>query len=105
MSIIKCGESLNEETFFDGLGNEMAEEMAINAAIYKADKKAKRDAGIWTMRDGTEIKVKDMGEDHIKNTIRMLKRRESEWAESWIAVFEKELEFRQYIRRIASGEL
>lgn len=61
--------------------------------------------GIWTMRDGTEIDIREMTDSHIKNCIRMLSEKESEFAEMWVWRFAEELKFRDYIRRIANGDL
>lgn len=56
-----------------------------------------RDAerGVWTMRDGTEIEVKDMSTSHILNSKRMLERKNmADFLTPWITRFEKELERR-----------
>jgi hypothetical protein len=39
---------------------------------------------IWTMKDGTEIAVGDMSESHVRNTLRMLLRKQRESQEKWM---------------------
>lgn len=46
-------------------------------------------AGIWTMRDGTEIAVTDMTTSHIRNCMRTVGKNNE-----WYAVFADELERR-----------
>lgn len=53
-----------------------------------------RKAGIWTMRDGTEIEIKDMTERHIRNCMRMVGK-DTEWYE----VFQNELNKRNEQKR------
>lgn len=57
--------------------------------------------GIWTQKDGTQISVRDMTRDHIENAIAMLKKG-GMGSTGWIDVFEKELAFRDYIRKCAN---
>ena len=57
--------------------------------------------GIWTQKDGTKISVRDMSRGHIKNTIAML-RKGGMGSTGWIDVFEKELAFRDYVRKCAN---
>jgi hypothetical protein len=51
--------------------------------------------GIWTTKDGKKIHVSDMTTSHIKNTIRVMERNDSEdLLLPWIDRFKKELERR-----------
>lgn len=34
---------------------------------------------IWTMKDGTHIDIKDMGTQHLKNTIALVQRKLDKW--------------------------
>lgn len=51
------------------------------------------DQGIWIMRDGKEINVKDMTIPHIKNCLNMI--RYIPFSDPYIIMFEKELERRR----------
>ena len=69
----------------------------------------RRQTKIWTMKDGTHIKLSEMSRSHIQNTINLIRRTASvadrEDALEWIAAFKEELEFREYIDKIVRGEL
>ena len=52
---------------------------------------------IWTMRDGKTIKVRHMTEQHIRNTINMLRKSNHPMASGWIDVFNEELEGRKNV--------
>lgn len=47
----------------------------------------------WTMRDGNTIKLSNMTETHIDNTINMLKRKNPD--DGWIKILEQEKQYRR----------
>lgn len=86
-------------------GTELLEEIHIADAIHYAVNERNIADGIWTMRDGNQINIKDMSRKHLRNTISMLERGTSPFAESWIMRMTAELNFREYIEKIMRGEL
>lgn len=47
---------------------------------------------VWTMRDGTEVKVGDMSVEHVRNTLRMLLRKQREMKEVCVYLEKKRWE-------------
>lgn len=95
--------SIEEEIM--SMGEESLIEMEIEAEIFRDRQLSAIKEGVWTMKDGQEIKLTDMANRHIENCIRMLEKKDGEIPELWADRFKKELEWRDYIKRIVSGEL
>lgn len=56
-------------------GDAMAEQiLAVTGEFYDFHSKVEPTATVWVTKDGTQIAVVDMGDDHLRNTIRMLRR-------------------------------
>lgn len=87
------------------MGKEMLTDLEIEAEIFRDRQLNAIKEGVWMMRDGQEIKLTDMTNRHIENCIRMLEKKDGEIHELWADRFKKELEWRDYIKRIVSGEL
>lgn len=55
--------------------------------------------GIWQTKDGNRVKIENMSDSHLRNTINMLKRSESDWGDgartSYIRQMEEEVNLRQ----------
>ena len=78
------------------LGRELMYEF--QAGLIDLEAKIEHDAliGIWVTKDGREVPVSDMSDEHIKNSISMLKRNDyCDLYLPWIDRFEKELEKRK----------
>ena len=60
----------------------------------QVENEAKR--GVWATKDGTEIRITEMSDSHLRNAIAMLKRNNDEFNLNlpWIEVMEEELERR-----------
>lgn len=77
------------------LGMDYKDEMYVEHALLYSRVEALAKAGIWETKDGKKIRVEDMTDSHIRNTIALLKRHNvcDLWM-PWIARLEKELERR-----------
>lgn len=55
--------------------------------------------GIWQTKDGNRVKIENMSDSHLRNTINMLKRSKSKWGDgakiSYIKQMEEEMNIRQ----------
>lgn len=72
------------------LGRELTIEECIESNLLhiRADDMASK--GLWTMKDGRTVCVRDMTDAHITNCVNMLKRGNSPYAEPFICMFEEE---------------
>lgn len=87
------------------MGEESLIEMEIEAELIRDRRLSAIKEGVWTMKDGQTIRLDQMSDRHIENCIRMLEKKYGEIPELWADRFKKELEWRDYIKRIVSGEL
>ena len=72
------------------LGSEAQSEIDVEIALRELDFERRVKNGIWTTKDGRQIKITEMTDTHIENVIAMLKRMKSEDAEIWLSRFEEE---------------
>lgn len=76
----------------------LIEDYLIDAQVAEDDAYRRIESGEWTTKDGSVMKVEKMSTDHIKNCIALMKRRKDDYAECWVARFEKELDRRLRLR-------
>lgn len=60
----------------------------------------------WTTQSGETLRIRDMKTSHIKNCIKAIQRGDIIGTETdeYVAEFEEELAFREYIKKIIGGE-
>lgn len=60
----------------------------------------------WKTKDNREIRLRDMSDKHIRNTLSVLERKEYACPVTlaWIDIFNEELGFREYVRRIINDQ-
>lgn len=57
----------------------------------------------WKTQNGETLLIKDMKTSHIKNCLKAIEDGKVIASDDYITTFEKELEFREYIKKIVSG--
>ena len=62
-------------------------EAAMEEALYRIEQDELRRKHEWVCKDGRHIKIEDMSEEHRNNTVKMLERNDSEFAEIWLHIF------------------
>ena len=77
------------------LGSEYISESYANEVELRMEIEKSAANGIWTTRDGKRIRIIDMSEDHIKNTINYIRKNDStDMMLPWVTVFQNELKRR-----------
>lgn len=72
------------------LGSESRIEIDTEVALQRLEFARRIKEGIWITEDGKRIRITDMTDKHIENTIAMLERMGGEDAKIWLARFEVE---------------
>lgn len=77
-------------------GAENRSEIAVKDELLRLRVEWQAEKGVWTMRDGEEIRLEDMTTCHIINAKRMLeKKNDCDFWTPWIVRFERELKRRE----------
>lgn len=87
------------------MGEEELIDLEVRAEVFRDWQLRAIKEGVWTMKDGQTIRLDQMSDRHIQNCIWMLNDKDGEIPELWVKRFQKELDFRDYVRRIVMGEL
>lgn len=87
------------------MGEELLIELEVEAELIRDRRLSAIKEGVWTMKDGQTIRLDQMSDRHIQNCIWMLNDKDGEIPELWVKRFQKELDFRDYVRRIVLGEI
>ena len=67
--------------------DDLIAEMHIEEAIYNFEQEELARKHEWVCADGRHIRIEDMSEAHRNNTVKMLERGDSEFAELWLNIF------------------
>jgi len=70
------------------MGSELLEDMMIDELIREDIQERMQKNKLWTTADGRSIKIKNMSDSHIENTIQYLHRKGDRYG--WITILEKE---------------
>lgn len=70
-------EGVTTDTMYkgDAMMDQVMEVCGVNDFIPESESRSKPTATVWVPRDGQRIPVRDMGDQHLINTIRMLRRK------------------------------
>ena len=79
--------------------NEYVAECSFRTEMIKANISNEAKSGIWTMKDGTKVAVKDMTDSHLLNAYRMVERiNVMDMFTPWLVVFRKEIDNRNLLK-------
>lgn len=67
--------------------DDLIAELHIEEAIYILERRELMRKYEWICADGRHIRIEDMSEAHRNNTVKMLERGDSEFAELWLDIF------------------